>query len=90
MWSSLIHLDLTLVQGDRYGSIRILLHVNNQLCQHQLLKMLSFFLQWTFKISCSILMAVVEVGRQVSTVYLLGAAALRRTLGGPLNGLWIQ
>ena len=27
MWSSLIHLDLTLVQGDRNGSIRILLHV---------------------------------------------------------------
>jgi hypothetical protein len=39
----LIHLDLTLVQGDKYGSIRILLHDNNQLCQHQLLKMLSFF-----------------------------------------------
>jgi hypothetical protein len=38
MWSSLIHLDLTLVQGDKYGSIRILLHDNNQLCQHQLLK----------------------------------------------------
>jgi hypothetical protein len=34
MWSSLIHLDLTLVQGDRNGSIRILLHDNRQLCQH--------------------------------------------------------
>jgi hypothetical protein len=43
MWSSLIHLDLTLVQGDKYGSIRILLHDNHQLCQHHLLKMLSFF-----------------------------------------------
>jgi hypothetical protein len=43
MWSSLIHLDLTLVQGDKYGSIGILRHDNNQLCQHQLLKMLSFF-----------------------------------------------
>jgi hypothetical protein len=32
MWSSLIHLDLTLVQGDRNGSIRILLHDNHQLC----------------------------------------------------------
>jgi hypothetical protein len=41
MWSSLIHLDLTLVQGDRNGSIRILLHDNRQLCQHHLLKMLS-------------------------------------------------
>ena len=43
MWSSLIHLDLTLVQGDRNGSIHILLHDNCQLCQHHLLKMLSFF-----------------------------------------------
>jgi hypothetical protein len=43
MWSSLIHLDLTLVQGDRNGSIRIFLHDNYQLCQHHLLKMLSFF-----------------------------------------------
>ena len=43
MWSSLIHLDLTLVQGDRNGSIHILLHDNPQLCQHSLLKMLSLF-----------------------------------------------
>ena len=43
MWSSLIHLDLTLVQGDRNGSILNLLHDNSQLCQHHLLKMLSFF-----------------------------------------------
>ena len=43
MWSSLIHLDLTLVQGDRNGSIHNLLHDNSQLCQHHLLKMLSFF-----------------------------------------------
>ena len=43
MWSSLIYLDLTLVQGDRYGWIRILLHDNLQLCQHHLLKTLSFF-----------------------------------------------
>jgi hypothetical protein len=43
MWSSLIHLDLTLVQGDRNGLISILLHDNCLLCQHQLLKMLSFF-----------------------------------------------
>jgi hypothetical protein len=42
-WSFLIHLDLTLVQGDRNGSIRILLHDNHQLCQHHLLRMLSFF-----------------------------------------------
>ena len=37
-WSSLIHLDLTLVQGDKNGSFRILLHDNHQLCQHHLLK----------------------------------------------------
>jgi hypothetical protein len=42
-WSSLIHLDLTLVQGDRNESIRNLLHDNYQLCQHHLLKMLFFF-----------------------------------------------
>jgi hypothetical protein len=43
MWSSLFLLDLTLLQGNRNGSIRILLHDNHQLCQHHLLKMLSFF-----------------------------------------------
>jgi hypothetical protein len=43
MWSFLFHLDLDLVQGDRNGSIRILLHDNRQLCQHHLLKMPSFF-----------------------------------------------
>jgi hypothetical protein len=43
MGSSLIDLDLTLVQGNRKGSIHILLHDNHQLCQHHLLKMLSFF-----------------------------------------------
>ena len=42
MWSSLIHIHLTLVQGDKNGLIHILLHVNGQLCQHHLLKMLSF------------------------------------------------
>jgi hypothetical protein len=39
MWSSLIHVDLTLVQGDKNESIHILLHDNCQLCQHDLLKM---------------------------------------------------
>jgi hypothetical protein len=43
MWSFLIHLDLSFVQGDKNGSISILLHANHQLCQHHLLKMLSFF-----------------------------------------------
>jgi hypothetical protein len=42
-WSSLIHLELTLLQGDRNGSIGILLHNNSQFCQHHLLKMLSLF-----------------------------------------------
>jgi hypothetical protein len=43
MWSSLIHLDLSYVQGDKNGSISILIHANHQLSQHHLLKMLSFF-----------------------------------------------
>jgi hypothetical protein len=43
MWSSLIHLDLNFVQGDKKGSIHIILHDNCQLSQHYLLKMLSFF-----------------------------------------------
>ena len=45
-WRSLIHLDLSFVQGDRNGSIHILLHNNLQLCQHHLLKMLSFSTGW--------------------------------------------
>ena len=43
MWNSLIHLDLSFVQGYTNGSIHILLHDNNQLYQRHLLKMLSFF-----------------------------------------------
>ena len=42
LWS-LIHLDLSFVHGERYGSIFILLHVDIQLCQHHLVNMLSFF-----------------------------------------------
>jgi hypothetical protein len=42
IWSSLIHLDSTFVSGDKNGSIHIHLHDNHQLCQHHLLKMLSF------------------------------------------------
>jgi hypothetical protein len=43
LWRSLIHLDLSFVQGDKNESIHILLHDNHQLCQLHLLKMLSFF-----------------------------------------------
>ena len=43
MLRSLIHLDVSFVQGDKNGSICILLHGNRQLFQHHLLKMLSFF-----------------------------------------------
>ena len=39
---SLIHLDLSFVHGDRYGSTFILLQVDIQLCQRHLLQMLSF------------------------------------------------
>ena len=44
MLRCLIHLYLSVVQGNKYGSICILLHGNIQLEQHHLLKMLSFFL----------------------------------------------
>ena len=40
----LIHLDLSFVQGDKYGSICILLHADILLDQHYLLKMVSFLL----------------------------------------------
>jgi hypothetical protein len=41
-WRSLLHLDLSFVQGDKYGSICMLLHTDIQLDQH-LLKILLFF-----------------------------------------------
>ena len=43
MLRCLIHLDLSFLHGDTYGSIFILLHVDIQLDQHHLLNMLSFF-----------------------------------------------
>jgi len=43
MWRFKIHLDLIFVQGDKNGSICILLHADLQLNQHHLLKMLFFF-----------------------------------------------
>jgi hypothetical protein len=42
MWSSLVHLDLTFLQGDKNGLIFILLHADQQLNQNHLLKMLLF------------------------------------------------
>ena len=48
MLRPLIHLDLSFVHGDRYGSICILLHDNIQLYQHHLLKMISFFPLYNF------------------------------------------
>ena len=42
-WGFLIHLDLSFVHGDRYGFIYILLQDGIQICQHHLLKILSFF-----------------------------------------------
>jgi hypothetical protein len=38
-----IHLDLSFVHGDKYGSICIFLHTDHQLEQHHVMKMLSFF-----------------------------------------------
>ena len=43
MLRSLIYLDLSFVQGDKYESIWILLHADIQFDQYHLLKMLSFF-----------------------------------------------
>jgi hypothetical protein len=51
MWRSLIHLDLSFLQGDKNGSIRILLHDNCQLCHHHFLKMLYFF-HWMVLVPC--------------------------------------
>jgi hypothetical protein len=42
MWRSLIHLHLSFVQGDKKGSIHILLHDNCQLYQNHLLKCCPF------------------------------------------------
>jgi hypothetical protein len=43
MLKSLIHLDMSSVQGDKYGSIFNLLHVDIQVDQHHLSKMLFLF-----------------------------------------------
>jgi len=43
MWRSLIHLELSFVQGDKYRPICILLHADLQWNQPHLLKMQSFF-----------------------------------------------
>jgi hypothetical protein len=43
MLRSLIHVDLSFVQGDTCRSICVLLHANIQLDQHHLLKTHSFF-----------------------------------------------
>ena len=59
MWRSLIHLELSLVQGDKNGSIHILLHADLQLNQHQLLKRLSFF---SLDVFCSFVEDQVTIG----------------------------
>jgi len=48
MLRSLIHLDLSFVQGDKYKSICILLHVDIKLDQYYLLKMLTFYHLYSF------------------------------------------
>lgn len=42
MLRSLMHLGLSFVQDDKYGSIFILLQIGNQIDQHDLLNMISF------------------------------------------------
>ena len=44
MLRSLIHLDLSFMHGNRYGSIFLLLHDDIQLCQHHLLNFFSFYI----------------------------------------------
>ena len=57
MLRSLIHLDLSFVQGDKHSSICILLHANIQLDHHHWLKMFSlsivFFLSSLSKLKCA-------------------------------------
>ena len=48
MLRSLIYLDLSFVQGNKYGFIFILLHEDMQLIQHHSFKMLSFFSLYFF------------------------------------------
>jgi hypothetical protein len=43
MFKLLIQLNMSFVWGEKYASICILLHVDIQLDQHHLLKILSFF-----------------------------------------------
>jgi hypothetical protein len=67
MWSSLIHLDLILVQGDRNGSIRILLHEYLYVSQRKV--MVGSCLQAQHNISNSVKIGVCQWGRsQVGTV----------------------
>jgi hypothetical protein len=49
---TLIHLDLSFVQGAVYGSICICLHAGMQSDEHQLLKVLSFFHCMVFGFFC--------------------------------------
>jgi hypothetical protein len=48
MLRSLIHLNVSFVQGDNYESMFIFLHINSQLDHHHLLKLLSFFPLYMF------------------------------------------
>ena len=50
-----IHLNLSFVKEDKNGLIFILLHVNLQLKQPHLLKMLSFFFHWMVLASLSMI-----------------------------------
>jgi hypothetical protein len=43
MWRSLIHLDLSFIQGDKNGSIFILLHVDHQLSKPPFVENAVFF-----------------------------------------------
>jgi hypothetical protein len=48
MLRTLIYLELSFLQGDKYGSIFIFLHTDSQLDQHHILKTRSFFPLYNF------------------------------------------
>ena len=67
MWSSLIHLDFSFVQGDNNGSIHILLHANRQLSKAPFVENAVFFPLDGFS---SFLKDQVTIGVRVQMIHL--------------------
>jgi hypothetical protein len=70
MCRSLIHSDLSFVQGDKNGSICSLLHANHHLSQNHLLNMLSFFHCMFLNSLSKIKYMGVILGLQLYSIYL--------------------